>query len=123
MTNRAVRIETILQTLVTNTPDVAGAALVSSDGLTIASALAAGADEDRISAMAAAVLSLGARTTEELGRAELEQVIIKGRLGYVIIMFAGVDAVLEVITGSAAKLGMVQLDMKRAAVELARLAE
>ncbi len=123
MTNRAVRIETILQTLVTNTPDVAGAALVSADGLTIASALAAGADEDRISAMAAAVLSLGARTTEELGRAELEQVIIKGRLGYVIIMFAGVDAVLEVITGSAAKLGMVQLDMKRAAAELARLAE
>ena len=121
MTNRADRIHQVLKQLVSNTPDVEGAALVSVDGLIVASALAAGTDEDRVSAMAAALLSLGARTTEELGRGSLEQALIKGAKGYVVIMNAGPESVLEVITGASAKLGMVLLDTKRAAGELARL--
>lgn len=118
--NRADKIQATLKNLVTNTPDVEGAALVSVDGLIVASALAVGTDEDRVSAMAAALLSLGSRTSEELGRGTLQQAYIKGDSGYVIIMHAGEESVLEVITGGNAKLGMVLLDMKRAAAELAR---
>lgn len=118
--SRADKIQSTLKNLVTNTPDVEGAALVSVDGLIVASALAVGTDEDRVSAMAAALLSLGSRTSEELGRGTLQQAYIKGDSGYVIIMHAGEESVLEVITGGNAKLGMVLLDMKRAAAELAR---
>jgi len=110
-----------LRTLVQNTPDLEGAATVSLDGLILASVLPAGTDEDRVSAMAAALLSLGERTAQELQRGTLEQVYVKGDSGYIILMAAGPEAVLEVIAGPGAKLGMVLLDMKRAAQEIVRL--
>lgn len=122
MTSRADRLQQLLRNLVNNTPDVEGAALVSVDGLVVSSALAAGTDEDRVSAMAAALLSLGTRTTEELARGNLEQMYIKGSRGYIVLMSAGGEHVLEVIAGSNAKLGMVLLDSKRAAQEMASLA-
>lgn len=111
----------VLKTLVQNTPDLEGAATVSFDGLILASVLPAGTDEDRVSAMAAALLSLGERSVQELQRGTLEQVYVKGGSGYIILMQAGSEAVLEVIAGQGAKLGMVLLDMKRAAQEISRL--
>jgi len=111
----------ILKTLVSNTPDLEGAATVSLDGLILASVLPAGTDEDRVSAMAAALLSLGERTAQELQRGTLEQVYVRGDNGYIILMAAGPEAVLEVIAGGGAKLGMVLLDMKRAAQDVTRL--
>ena len=121
MTNRVEKIQVTLRNLVTNTPDLEGAAIVSTDGLIVASVLAAGTDEDRVSAMAAALLSLGERTAKELARGELEQVYVKGENGYVVLMNAGQDNVLEAIAGPGAKLGMVLLDMKRAAADLGGL--
>ena len=121
MPTRAEQMQQILKALVTNTPDVEGSATVSLDGLVLASALPSGSDEDRVSAMAAALLSLGERTAQELQRGTLEQIYVKGNAGYIILMQAGPEAVLEVIAGSQAKLGMVLLDMKRAAQEITRL--
>jgi len=115
------QIQSILKALVTNTPDVEGSAVVSQDGLVVAAVLPAGTDEDRVSAMAAALLALGDRTSSELQRGTLEQVYVKGDQGYIILMQAGAECVLEVICGSAAKLGMVLLDSKRASQELARV--
>jgi len=121
MSDRADQIQKVLQELVNGILDLEGAAMVTTDGLTLASALPNGSDEDRVSAMAAAILSMGERTAAELKRGTLEQVIVKGNGGYVVLMQAGPESVLEAISGSAAKLGMVLLDMKRAAAELARL--
>lgn len=121
MAIRAEQMQQVLKTLVNNTPDVEGAAVVSVDGLVLTSVLPAGTDEDRVSAMAAALLSLGERSSKELARGTLEQVYVKGSQGYVVLMQAGEEAVLQAIAGPGAKLGMVFLDMKRAAQELARL--
>jgi len=121
VSQRAQQLQGILKSLVTNTPDVEGAAMVSDDGLVISAVLPAGTDEDRVSAMAAALLSLGERTSSELQRGSLEQVYVKGDSGYIILMQAGEECVLEVIAGGSAKLGMVLLDSKRAAQELARV--
>lgn len=121
MANRADQMQQILRTLVTNTPDLEGAAMVSTDGLVLSSVLPSGSDEDRVSAMAAALLSLGERTAGELQRGTLEQVYVRGDSGYIILMQAGAEAVLEAIAGAGAKLGMVLLDMKRAAKEISTL--
>jgi uncharacterized protein len=121
MATRPEQIQQHLKALVSNTPDVEGAAMVSSDGLIISSVLPAGTDEDRVSAMAAALLSLGERTSSELQRGALEQMYVKGAGGYIILMQAGPEAVLETIAGANAKLGMVLLDMKRSVQELSRL--
>jgi predicted regulator of Ras-like GTPase activity (Roadblock/LC7/MglB family) len=107
-----------LKRLRTSTPDVEASAVVSVDGLTIASDLPSDVEEDRVSAMSAAMLSLGERIATELGRGGLEQVYIRGADGYVFLTSVGEDAVLTVLARKDAKLGLIFLDMKRAAEDL-----
>lgn len=121
METRAQIMEKTLRSLVSNTPDLEGAAMVSVDGLIVASILPAGSEEERVSAMAAALLSLGERTSNELDRGILDQIYVKGNNGYVVLMSAGDENVLEAIAGPSAKLGMVLLEMRRAVQELINL--
>jgi uncharacterized protein len=110
-----------LRDLQGTTPDVEASAVVSVDGLIIASALPAGIEDDRVSAMSAAMLSLGERIASELGRGMLEQVYVKGAAGYVILMAVGEEAVLTTLVRQKAKLGLIFLDMRRSADDLAKL--
>lgn len=104
-----------------STSDIEASALISTDGLMIASALPHGMDEDRIGAMSAALLSLGDRTARELGRGSLSRVLIHGERGYVIMSSAGPEAVLTVLAKPNAKLGLIFLDIKRASESLSQL--
>ena len=110
-----------LRELQASSPDIEASAVVSVDGLSMASALPREVEEDRVSAMSAAMLSLGERIAGELGRGRLEQVYIKGQSGYVILMAVGGEAVLTALAGDQAKLGLVFLDMRRAAEDLGKL--
>ena len=110
-----------LRDLQAGTPDIEASAVVSVDGLIMASSLPAGVDEDRISAMSAAMLSLGDRIASELSRGNLDQVYIRGSQGIIVLMAVGQDAVLTVLARGSAKLGLIFLDMSRAAYDLARL--
>lgn len=103
------------------TDGLEASAVVSVDGLIIASALPSGVEEDRVSAMSAAMLSLGERIATELGRGSLEQVYVKGISGYVMLMAVGEEAVLTGLVHKEAKLGMIFLEMGRAAQDLAKL--
>jgi predicted regulator of Ras-like GTPase activity (Roadblock/LC7/MglB family) len=102
-------------------PDIEASAVVSVDGLIIASALPQGAEEDRVSAMSAAMLSLGERIAGELGRGDLEQVYIKGNSGFIVLTSVGEDAVLTTLARQEAKLGLIFLEMRRAAEDLVKL--
>jgi predicted regulator of Ras-like GTPase activity (Roadblock/LC7/MglB family) len=110
-----------LRDMQANTPDIQASAIVSVDGLIMASALPATVEEDRVSAMSAAMLSLGERIAGELGRGSLDQVYIRGSNGYVILTAVGEEAVLTVLARKEAKLGLIFLDMRRAAEDLATL--
>jgi hypothetical protein len=110
-----------LRELQASSPDIEASAIVSVDGLTIASALPEDIEEDRVSAMSAAMLGLGEKISRELGRGSLNQVYIKGDAGYVIIMSIGEDAVLTALARDHAKLGLIFLDMRRAAEDLTKL--
>jgi predicted regulator of Ras-like GTPase activity (Roadblock/LC7/MglB family) len=110
-----------LKDLQVSTPDIEASAVVSVDGLIIASALPPDVEEDRVSAMSAAMLSLGERIASELGRGMLDQVYIRGANGFVILSSVGEEAVLTVLARKDAKLGLVFLDMRRAAEDLSRL--
>ncbi|MEJ2750403.1 MAG: roadblock/LC7 domain-containing protein [Anaerolineae bacterium] len=110
-----------LRDLQSGTPDIEASAVVSVDGLIMASSLPSGVDEDRISAMSAAMLSLGDRIASELSRGVLEQVYIKGGDGIIVLMAVGDEAVLTVLARAQAKLGLIFLDMKRAVEDLTRL--
>lgn len=102
-------------------PDIEASAVVSVDGLIMASALPADVEEDRVSAMSAAMLSLGERISMELGRGALTQVYIRGNGGYVLLSAIGQEAVLTALARENAKLGLIFLEMRRAAEHLARV--
>ena len=111
----------VLEELKGSSADVEASALISSDGLMIASALPQGMDEDRVGAMSAALLSLGERAASELARGTLERVLLQGERGYFIMSSSGTEAVLTVLAKQNAKLGLLFLDIKRAAEALSKL--
>lgn len=120
MATRTEEMVKLLKELQMTTPDIEASAVVSVDGLIIASALPADVEEDRVSAMSAAMLSLGERIASELHRGTLDQVFVRGEEGYVLLMSVGEEAVLTALARKNAKLGLVFLDMKRTAAELLR---
>ncbi|MCL4079161.1 roadblock/LC7 domain-containing protein [Coriobacteriia bacterium Es71-Z0120] len=111
----------MLDGLIQGDPDIQAAALVSLDGFTMAAALPAGMQSDRVGAMSAAILGLGERAATELGRGHLSQVFIEGEDGYVLLVAAGSRAVLTVMASAQAKLGLVLYDMKTAAAQVAEI--
>ncbi|MFW9914472.1 MAG: roadblock/LC7 domain-containing protein [Candidatus Thorarchaeota archaeon] len=116
--DRLMQIEALLRDVEQRIPDLEGLSVVTKDGLPIASALNTKVDEDRISAMTAASLSLAERVVAELERGKMDEMIIKGSAGLIIIRDAGQYAVLTGIARSDAKLGLVLLDMRRCAQTL-----
>ncbi|WP_457625773.1 roadblock/LC7 domain-containing protein [Persephonella sp.] len=113
----ASRFEDILQAVVRDA-GAEGAVLVSPDGLAIASVLPEGIDEDRVAAMGAAILSLGERVTTELNKGTLEQLYVKGSKGYMIFTGIGDLAVLGILAPSNAKLGLLLMEIRRAAKQI-----
>ena len=73
MASRTDEMVRHLKALQMNTPDIEASAVVSVDGLIMASQLPADVEEDRVSAMSAAMLSLGDRIANELKRGQLDQ--------------------------------------------------
>ncbi len=119
--SRTERMVDRLREMQVSTPDIEASAVVSVDGLIMASSLPANVEEDRVLAMSAAMLSLGERIAGELGRGMLDQVYIRGDNGYVILTAVGEEAVLTALARKEAKLGLVFLDMRRAAEDMIKL--
>ena len=118
---RSEILSSILGDLNGSTTDIVASAVLSTDGLIMASMLPGEMDEDRVGAMSAAMLSLGERISTELARGELEQVLIKGDLGYVLMTHAGKEAVVTVIAKPDTRLGLIFLDIRRAAESIAKI--
>ena len=120
---KADQLSTALDDFLTISTEVEAAAVVSADGLPMASALPPHVEEDRLAAMSAALLTLGERAASELGKGELGQVFIEGPKGHVILMAAGRDCVLVCVTAHGAKIGLVLFEMRRIAERVARAME
>lgn len=118
---RSELFTSILSDLNGSSADIEASAIISTEGLIIATLLPANMDEERVGAMSAAMLSLGERTSSELARGEIEQVLIKGKQGYVLMTHANNDSVLTVIVKSSARLGLIFLDVKRAADTIGKI--
>jgi predicted regulator of Ras-like GTPase activity (Roadblock/LC7/MglB family) len=119
--SRSTQMVERLRSMQAAAPDIEASAVVSVDGLIMASALQQGVEEDRVSAMSAAMLSLGERISGELGRGSLQQVYIKGDAGAILLTSIGTEAVLTALARQDAKLGLIFLEMRRAAEDILKL--
>lgn len=118
---RIEQLNRILRSLQAESPDIEAAALMSEDGLVIASALPQHIEEIRIGGMSATLLSLGTRAAAELKLGGLHQVLIRGEQGYAVMSTAASGTLLLVIATHQAKLGLVFLDMSRAVNEISKV--
>jgi predicted regulator of Ras-like GTPase activity (Roadblock/LC7/MglB family) len=118
MATKSERINEVLRALRQGTPEVIGASVVSSEGFIVASVLPSEVDEDLIGGMAASLLGVGERISNDLMRSQMEQTYVRSPKGYIVVNQAGPDAVLVLLVSREAKLGLIFLELKRTIVEL-----
>ena len=121
--SKADQLAAVLDEFLAVSLDVEAAAVVSSDGLPMASALPPDVEEDRLAAMSAALLSLGERAALGLDKGELAQVYVEGSDGNVVLMAAGRHAVLVAMTAKHAKAGLVLYEMRSSARRIEQVFE
>lgn len=114
----ATEINQALRRLKGGTPDIIGGAVITIDGLVIASELPGKIDEDLIGGMTASMLGVGERISAELMRSEMQQVYVRSPEGYVLVNEVGNNAALITLVSRNARLGLILLEVKRCVAEL-----
>ncbi len=119
--SRVDQLNRILRSLQSGSPDVEATALISEDGLMIASVLPQHLDETRIAGMTATLLSLGTRAAIELERGDVEDVLVRGKNGFAVMLSSTSGTLLLCLASKDAKLGLLFLDMRRAVADIKRI--
>jgi predicted regulator of Ras-like GTPase activity (Roadblock/LC7/MglB family) len=121
MLSNTDKIQDILSEFVSTSTSIQAAAVMTRDGIPVASNIAENVDPARLSAISASLLSLADRTSKDLHQGELEQVLVDSTDGFVLMVKVGENAVLSVVSRSNSRLGMLLHEAKSSATKLARL--
>jgi len=109
---RGERLEAAVKSIVERATALQGVAVVSLDGLIIAAALPPSLEQLRVGAVTASILNLSGRSVTQLERGDLQQTVVQGSKGNIVITYAGKNAVFVGVTGPGANLGMVLLEVR-----------
>jgi predicted regulator of Ras-like GTPase activity (Roadblock/LC7/MglB family) len=96
------------------TGNIKGSAIISVDGLLIASDIY-GADEDTFAAMSAAMFGSAETAVSELKQGKLNQVIVEAEKCKVISVAAGEKTILVMLTEPKINLGLALLELSKTA--------
>ena len=102
-------------------PELHGVLLASADGLPIAHSLSNGSDPTRLAAMAVAAANLGVRVSEAIETGAVTEVNIRASDGDLFVYTLAGKAVLAVLGPKGANAGLIHLEARTAAEELASL--
>lgn len=120
MATRQEQINAVLDRLAMNLGnDMAGAVAVSSDGIVLASRLGAGVNADRIGAVAATMVGVTRRVSNELGLGTPEETILRANNGLFLVLPAGNQSLLAINVREGANLGMVRIEAREASAMIA----
>jgi len=114
------KVRHALATLV-GRPDVAGAALVSGEGLLVASQLPDGADGEAVAALAASLLRDAAQLAHSVGRRAPERLVFDSADGLFLACALGQGAVLLVLAQPDAPGGALLFHLRQQHASLAAL--
>ncbi|MBN1800329.1 MAG: roadblock/LC7 domain-containing protein [Candidatus Lokiarchaeota archaeon] len=110
-----------LKKLVSNNADVIGAAIVSLEGMPIASTFSKDIDDALLGAMMAAVQSFAERSVRQLSRGALKSVLIEANEGNILISKAENGTILCVLTKPEPSLGMILLNVQSTCNEVSKM--
>jgi predicted regulator of Ras-like GTPase activity (Roadblock/LC7/MglB family) len=99
-------------------PGIQGVAIVSTDGLPMASAVSSKIGEAELAALASSMLSIGSTAMQNLQKGNLDCIYVKCEKGYMMLRYSGPLAVVIFITEANARLGPLLLELKRTAERL-----
>ena len=108
------QLEAILEEL-SRAGDVQGSAIVSRDGLVVAANLPDGVDAETLAAMSATMTGAAETVISELKKGSLDRVIAESKDGKLISMGAGSLAMVVALVNPMSNLGLVLVEMKKAA--------
>lgn len=94
-------------------PELHGVMIASTDGLAIASDFP-DAEAERVAAMAATALGLGKRITDRTGLGGLQETVVRGDHGYLVVYAAGENAVLVMSGPVTSNLGLMRIEARSA---------
>lgn len=100
-------------------PDITAAVVVTDDGFPVAADAVPELNTELLAALAADLLARSNRSAKEFGQGELNEIYAHGSSGYVIVAMAGEGQVLACLASAGATLGLLLLDVRRTAAELA----
>ena len=112
--SRLENLTRILKNLQSESPGIEACALISEDGLIIASVMPPELDDTRVGGMTATLLNLGTRAAVELRRGDVHEVIVRGDEGYAVMVSAGRGVLMLVLANENTKLGLIFFDMREA---------
>lgn len=118
---RTKDMASILDEINSNVKEIQASAVVSVEGLPIASKLPEQYEDTIVAAMTAAMLSLGDKIAANLDKGTLEKIMIEGANGVVVSMAAGPNAVLTVSAEKNAPLGLLFMEMANGAKKISEL--
>lgn len=114
-------ILSILTLLISKSTHIQAAAIMTRDGMSLVSCMDKSVDSDTLSAVSASLLSLAARALSNMNKGHLQQVLIQGSEGFLILIGVGNNAVLSITSEFDSRLGMLLHEAKLSAREIANL--
>ncbi len=119
MSARIRKLTAVLADLEQNC-EVDGAAIVTEKGQMVAHSLQSGTDEKSISAMGAAILSIGTRVGSVLAAGRPKGIMIDGSKSSIILRHIG-TMVLISLAPAGSKIGLIDFELDKAAEKIAGL--
>ncbi len=109
-----------LQQLRGRNQDVLAAAIVTVDGFAVHSDLSPGVEAESVAALAADLHTRASRTAQELGHGSVSELFAKSEGGLTFVLRINNEMLLTCIAAEGASIGLLMLDLRRAAAELAQ---
>lgn len=101
-------------------PELNGAMVASVDGLSVAHDFPE-ADAERMAAMASTALGLGQRISDRTSLGEMQETVVRGNHGYLVVYAAGEQAVLVLSGPFNSNLGLMRIEARAASTEISKL--
>jgi predicted regulator of Ras-like GTPase activity (Roadblock/LC7/MglB family) len=123
MVTKAELYRFALEQMENSTGDILSSALVTDDGLIMASTTSGEVNKEAFAAYCAAAFKRASDTMEELSRENIDTLLFESKNHRVVTVRAGGHALLTALTGKNVQMGLVLINMQKTAQKIKELSE